>query len=77
MERNEPINVDLAMYLYAAGEVSEGMPEDQLPSILRDDKLRLKHMSREAIRKQFITLNPRAHLFNRIPSLVNHLPPLS
>ena len=75
MERNEPINEEFVMYLYAAGEVLEGMQEDQLPSILRDQKLNLKQMSREAIRKQFITLNPHEHLFGRIPSLVSHLPP--
>ena len=53
----------------------DGLSKDQLPSVLRDQKLNLKHFSREAIRKQFITLNPHVHLFNRIPSLAHRLPP--
>ena len=57
--------------LYAAGETLEGTEEDKIPEELKfeDEKLQLKHICREAIRKHLLKLDPHQHLFGRIPEL--------
>ena len=63
-----------ALILYAAGETIEtleGTGVDELPEELKfeDEKLQLKHICREAIRKHLLKLDPHQHLFSRIPRL--------
>ena len=57
--------------LYAAGETLEGADADRLPEDLKfeDEKLQLKHICREAIRKHLLELDPHRHLFGRISKL--------
>ena len=61
----------ICLLLYAAGEALGGANIDDkyFPECLRFDDLNLKHLCREAIRKQLISLDPHTHLFNRIPVL--------
>ena len=62
---------DLLMLLYAAGETLEGTDVDKIPEELKfeEEKLELKHICREAIRKHLLKLDPHQHLFSRIPKL--------
>ena len=74
---------DIAMLLYIAGETidcstvikyaedGEIIGQVEVPEYLfrRDLRLRLEHMSREAIRKHLIKVNRHSHLFSRIPQL--------
>ena len=62
-----------AMLLLAAGEVTD---ERRKKRILKDylnqkdqDKFSLKHLSREAVRKQMITAHPHDNLFQAVPKL--------
>ena len=59
------------MLLYAAGETLEGTDVEKIPEELmfEEEKLQLKHMCREAIRKHLLKLDPHQHLFVRIPRL--------
>ena len=59
------------MLLYAAGETLDGTEEEDIPEVLKfeDEKLQLKHICREAIRKHLLKLDPHQHLFGRIPKL--------
>ena len=68
------------MLLFAAGEILEGEIDGNkvnasdlhIPQFLqhfKDLKFCLKHLCREAIRKQLIILDPHAHMFSRIPQL--------
>ena len=69
---NTEINYDAAiMVLYAAGETLDGIVEDKIPEVIKfeDEKLELKHICREAIRKHLLKLDPHQHLFSRIPEL--------
>ena len=66
------VNYEAAiMLLYAAGETLEGTEEDNIPEVLKfeDEKLELKHMCRETIRKHLQKLDPHHHLFGRVPRL--------
>ena len=72
---------EICLFLYAAGETLEGSTirvndhGNQNPKIpdyllLEDlDRLDLKHMCRQAIRKHLLDLDPHEHLFGRIPKL--------
>ena len=62
---------DSIMILYAAGETLDGIHEDDVPKELKfeNEKLELKHICREAIRKHLLKLDPHQHLFFRIPKL--------
>ena len=64
-------NTDPLMLLYAAGETLDGTAEDKIPEELKfeEEKLELKHICREAIRKHLLKLDPHQHLFSRIPQL--------
>ena len=57
--------------LYAAGETLEGTDVKKIPEELKfeEEKLQLKHVCREAIRKHLLKLDPHQHLFGRIPEL--------
>ena len=57
--------------LYAAGETLDGTEEYLIPEELKfeDEKLELKHICREIIRKHLLKLDPHQHLFSRIPRL--------
>ena len=59
------------MILYAAGETLGGGCVDKIPEQLQfeQEKLQLKHICREAIRKHLLKLDPHQHLFGRIPRL--------
>ena len=67
----------LILLLFAAGEsldISQSdsrTHEKRIPRYLSsmNQRLNLKHMCREAIRKYLINLNPHFHLFNRVPEL--------
>ena len=78
----EPIHVELAMILLAAGEIIDGTTVEiverfgrlrrvDVPDFLQMTalKLNLKHTCREAIRKHLLHLDRHANLFNRIPKL--------
>ena len=64
---------DVLMLLYAAGETLEGADVniDKIPEQLKfeEEKLQLKHICREAIRKHLLKMDPHQHLFGRIPRL--------
>ena len=57
--------------LYAAGETLDFTEEDEKQEELKfeDEKLELKHICREAIRKHLLKLDPYQHLFSRVPRL--------
>ena len=57
--------------LYAAGETLEGTEVEKIAEELKfeEEKLQLKHICREAIRKHLLKLDPHQHLFGRIPEL--------
>ena len=59
------------MLLYAAGETLDGTEEDKIPEELKfeEEKLQLKHICREAIRKHLLKLDSHSNLFSRIPEL--------
>ena len=59
------------LLLYAAGETLDGIEEDNIPEVLKfeEEKLQLKHICREAIRKHLLKLDPHQHLFGRILEL--------
>ena len=59
------------LILYAAGETLDGAHEDDIPKELKfqKEKLELKHICREAIRKHLLKLDPHQHLLGRIPKL--------
>ncbi len=75
--------MSIATTLYAAGEQIEGtclirsmQPEVDvvyfpfyIRIMLEGHQFRLKHLCREAIRKHLITVNPKQHLFGRVPQL--------
>ena len=74
---------NLELWLYAAGEtlhcstvpkryVETDVVEDvEIPEYFQElkERLDLKHLCREAIRKHLIDLDPHEHLFGRIPQL--------
>ena len=74
---------NVLMTLHAAGEIltrsqvkvgadsSHPVPEYLLH---QDEKLDLKHICREAIRRHFILIDPHEHLLDRIPLLQTELP---
>ena len=66
----KPINKDIAVLLFAAGEmmIYDGL---KAQNILKseDPGIQLKHICREAIRKHLLHLDPHQHLFGRIPRL--------
>ena len=69
------------MLLYAAGNTVDGttvegtvldkVKQAPVPDylLLKDLKLDLKHLCREAIRKHLLSLDPHGHLFGRVPRL--------
>ena len=67
-EEDAEIYSDILMFLYAAGETLEGTDVDKIPEVLKfeEEKLKLKHICREAIRKHLPKLDPHEHLFGRI-----------
>ena len=64
-------DTDPLMLLYTAGETLDGTDVYKIPKELKfeDEKLKLKHICREAIRKHLLKLDPHQHLFGRIPEL--------
>ena len=74
---------EMCVLLFVAGEVVRGAtvlgknPDDSatwekdVPDYLlhKDQRLSLKHICRESIRKQMIRADPHSHLFDRIPTL--------
>ena len=74
---------EMCVLLFVAGEVVRGAtvlgknPDDSatweknVPDYLlyKEERLSLKHICREAIRKQMIRADPHSHLFDRIPTL--------
>ena len=62
---------NIAILLYAAGETLDGTDVDKISEVLKfeEEKLELKHICREAIRKHLLKLDPHQHLFGRIPQL--------
>ena len=62
---------DAALTLYAAGETLGGTEEEDIPEVLKfeEEKLELKHICREAIRKHLLKLDRHSNLFGRIPQL--------
>ena len=74
---------NVLMTLHAAGEILSGSQvkvdgdsSRPVPEYLlhQDEKLDLKHICREAIRRHFILLDPHEHLLDRIPLLKAELP---
>ena len=70
----EPPRKEVAMLLFASGEMSEltpGQDDVKVPGYVHNNhlKLCLKHLCREAIRHHLIDLNSRLHLFSRSPEL--------
>ena len=59
------------MTLYAAGETLDGSEEAEIPKELKfeEEKLELKHICREAIRKHLLKLDLHSNLFGRVPRL--------
>ena len=57
--------------LYAAGETLDGTEGKKIPEELKfeEEKLKLKHICREAIRKHLLKLDRHANLFVRAPDL--------
>ena len=57
--------------LYAAGETLDGTEGKKIPEELKfeEEKLKLKHICREAIRKHLLKLDRHANLFVRVPDL--------
>ena len=70
-ESRSDTDIDTLMFLHAAGETLDGTDVDKIPEGLtfEEERLQLKHMCREAIRKQLLKLDPHQHLFGRIPEL--------
>ena len=72
-------NDEASVLLFAAGEILDGeiagckvnTSTVVIPEFLRHKELKfcLKHLSRQAIRKHLIHLDPHTHLFWRIPHL--------
>ena len=62
---------DIFRLLFAAGETLDGITDEkiQIYLIFNYDKLSLKHLCREAIRKHLLDLDPHTHLFGRVPRL--------
>ena len=65
------VDKETIMLLYAAGETLDGTEEEKIPEMLKfeDEKLELKHICREAIRKHLLKLDLHSNLFSRIPEL--------
>ena len=59
------------LLLYAAGETLGGTEEEKIPEELKfeDEKLELKHICRETIRKHLLKLDLHSNLFGRVPKL--------
>ena len=82
-EENRQKMKDICLLLFVAGEILRGARvigrnpdesaiwEKNVPEYLLhpDERLNLKHICREAIRKQMIHADPLSHLFHRIPLL--------
>ena len=74
---------NLELWLYAAGETlhcstvpkihdaTDVMKHVEIPEYFQElkERLDLKHLCREAIRKHLLDLDPQEHLFGRIPQL--------
>ncbi len=81
--RQDCPEMPIATTLFAAGEEIEGefllrATEPQIDVVyypfylrimLQGNQFRLKHLCREVIRKHLITVNPKQHLFGRVPQL--------
>ena len=64
-------NKDICMFLFAAGERVPGPDQVPVPEYLLHKELQmcLKHLCREAIRNHLLELDPRTHLFGRVPKI--------
>ena len=67
----DPFTEDSIKILYAAGETIDGSEGDEVLQELQseDEKLELKNICREAIRKHLLKLDLHSNLFSRIPEL--------
>ena len=68
---SRPVQKDVVMLLYAAGEEVEGTTATEVSKSLPHEQaeLNLKQLCRQAIRKHLLQMNPHQHLFGRIPEL--------
>ena len=70
IERYDPLHRCVQMLLLAAGEtVSNRRKTTIMKGYKYQDKFSLKHLSREAVRKQMITSHPHDNLFHAVPKL--------
>ena len=71
MKQSEINDKAAILLLYSAGETLEGTDVDKIPEVLQfeEEKLELKHICREAIRKHLLKVDPHQHLFGRVPRL--------
>ena len=60
---------EVAHLLFVAGETVDKDAEEIPDHLNAEQRLRLKHICRETIRKHLISLDPHTHLFKRVPSL--------
>ena len=64
-----PLNDDVAMLAFVAGENIEGLVGKKRMAVLASKEIRLANICRRSIRKHLLSLDPHAHLFNRVPRL--------
>ena len=71
LEHGDTVDVDISRLLFAAGEILDEKLNEMLQDVLhlKNEKMQLKHICREAIRKHLLDLHPHQHLFGRIPLL--------
>ena len=72
LQHSQPVDKNTSRLLFAAGEIlDDGNLKETLQSVLKlkEIRLQLKHICREAIRKHLLELDPHQHLFGRIPLL--------
>ena len=72
LKQGQPVDRDLVSFLFAAGEIIDDdglneMAQDVLE--LKEIRVQLKHICREAIRRHLLKLDPHQHLFHKIPEL--------
>ena len=65
------INEQIIILLLAAGEKLERFRGEDIPETLKFEKerLQLKHMCKDSIRKHLLDIDPHANLFGRVPQL--------
>ena len=72
LKHSQPVDKDMSRLLFAAGEIlDDDDSKETLESVLqlKEIRMQLKHVCREAIKKHLLKLEPHQHLFGRIPRL--------